>query len=166
MVFNEKKNEKCYLCNCKFTILYYFTKRRRTSFALGCSHSTTDSHHSSGHASMFQREGGGDGWPFSSNRRQIGILFSFSQDVTSISLRELQISFALQMLFSSGKQTNSRVINFGRMTSVMELEVLLSSSVVPIISSIFSQLKTAILSRFTRFGSNTSGNSFFILLQS
>jgi len=42
------------------------------------------------------------GWSFSSNGRQIGILFSFSQNATSICSRELQISFALQMLFSSG----------------------------------------------------------------
>jgi hypothetical protein len=74
-----------------------FTKGRRTSFVLGCSHSTTVSHHSSGYALIFLREGGGDGWLFSSNGRQIGILFSFLQKLTLIFSRELQISFALQM---------------------------------------------------------------------
>jgi len=140
------------------------TKGRRTSFALGCSHSTTVSHHSSGHISILLKEGGGDGWPFSSNGRQIGILFSFSHFITQISSRELKVSFALQMLFSSGNLCNLRVLKFGSSNSVMELEELLSSSVVPIISSIFSQTPTIITSRFTRFGSNTSGNNNFILL--
>ena len=129
-----------------------FTKGRRTSFALGCSHSTTVSHHSFDFIFILLREGGGDGWPFSSNGRQIGILFSLSQSSTVISSRELQISFALQMLFSSGKYLSLRVLNFGSINFVMEMEVLLSSSVVPIISSIFSQKETTILSKFTRFG--------------
>ena len=122
-----------------YSILYYikgrvvssyqnFTKGPRTSFASGCSHSTTDSHHSSGYARMYLREGGGDGWPFSSNGRQIGILFSFSHFITIISSRELHINFALQILFSSGKWYNSRVLNFGSINFVMGLELLLSSS--------------------------------------
>ena len=134
---------------------------RRTSFALGCSHSTTLSHHSFGYASILPREGGRDGCPFSSNGRLIGILFSFSQFVASIILRESQISFALQMLFSSGNPLNSRFLNSGNLNSV-----LLSSSdpVAPIISSNFAHSTTLIPFRFARFGNKTRGNKFFIFL--
>jgi len=138
------------------SIIYrHLTKGLRTSLALGFSHSTTDSHHFFGYTSIFWKEGG---------RRRIGNLLSFWQLSTIISSRESQISFALQMLISSGRFINLRILNFGSMNSMMELELLLSSSVVPIISSIFSQCRTWILSRFTRFDSNTRGNNFFILL--
>jgi hypothetical protein len=70
-----------------------------------------------------------------------------------ICCRELQISFALQMLASSGKYPHLRILNFGRLNFVMEQQ-LLSSPIIPssshvaIISSILSQQYTLISSRF------------------
>uniref|UniRef100_A0A6N2L217 Uncharacterized protein n=1 Tax=Salix viminalis TaxID=40686 RepID=A0A6N2L217_SALVM len=70
-----------------------------------------------------------------------------------ISLLKSDISFALQMLFSSGKSLKCSPINFGSLNSLLMLSSLITPSssnlVPPIISSIFSQSSTLIVSRFT-----------------
>uniref|UniRef100_A0A6N2KKB1 Uncharacterized protein n=1 Tax=Salix viminalis TaxID=40686 RepID=A0A6N2KKB1_SALVM len=78
------------------------------------------------------------------------------QLVASIFFRESQISFELQMLFSFDNPHNISSLNFGSLISELVL-LLLSSSIIPsssdlvppIISSIFSQSSTLIVSRFT-----------------
>uniref|UniRef100_A0A6N2KR30 Uncharacterized protein n=1 Tax=Salix viminalis TaxID=40686 RepID=A0A6N2KR30_SALVM len=72
----------------------------------------------------------------------MAIFFNFSQYNTSITWRESQISFALQMLFNFGNPLNSTYLNFGSLKLLLSI----SDLVPPIISSIFSQQETSILS--------------------
>uniref|UniRef100_A0A6N2KAY9 Uncharacterized protein n=1 Tax=Salix viminalis TaxID=40686 RepID=A0A6N2KAY9_SALVM len=71
---------------------------------------------------------------------------------TLIFWRESQITFALQLLFSSGNPCNLTDLNFGSLNLLLSSPITPSSSdlVPPMISFIFPQLATFISSRFTR----------------
>uniref|UniRef100_A0A6N2KBT0 Uncharacterized protein n=1 Tax=Salix viminalis TaxID=40686 RepID=A0A6N2KBT0_SALVM len=74
---------------------------------------------------------------------------------TLIFWRESQISFALQLLFSSGNPCNLKDLNFGSLNLLLSSPITPSSSdlVPPMISFIFPQLATFISSRDLNFGS-------------
>uniref|UniRef100_A0A6N2KBU0 Uncharacterized protein n=1 Tax=Salix viminalis TaxID=40686 RepID=A0A6N2KBU0_SALVM len=82
---------------------------------------------------------------------------------TVISWRELQISFALQMLFSSGNSSNLRYINFGSWNSLLSSPItpLSSDLVPPMISIHLPQLATFISSRIANQFCTTNAFQFW-----